>query len=297
MATTCTTRARVRFLASRWVAQRRRPFWIGPARSSTIRPSRRHQRWPLELQRFLRSEEVSLRFERVRVLKDQRHWRELLGLLEGPAEALASLAAHRRAAPAGVPTSRAMSHTSDGAADRSGAGAFVSATLRAILYHRIGDPSGESRRWQPDLVSATPAEFERQIAELATRYTPVGADEVVAAVTERRAPPSGAVLVTFDDGYRTSPRSPGRSSRNTAFRPSCSSRRPIQTRRAGCSGGTRSGKASAGPTARQRRGAGLPHFPLTTLAERRAASAQLAAWLKRWHRPSARPASARSSPI
>ena len=46
-----------------------------------------------ELQRFLRSEEVGLRFERVRVLKDQRHWRELLGRWWW-AEALASLAAH-----------------------------------------------------------------------------------------------------------------------------------------------------------------------------------------------------------
>src|SRR5688572_19329289 len=73
--------------------------------------------------------------------------------------------------------------------------------LRSLIYHRIGDPSDDSPL-APDLVSATPAELERQLSEVVTRYTPVGADDVVAAVTERRELPRGAVLVTFDDGYR-----------------------------------------------------------------------------------------------
>lgn len=74
--------------------------------------------------------------------------------------------------------------------------------LRSLLYHRVGDPADDSSPLSPDLISATPDELERQVAYLASSYTPVSADEVVAAVSEGRKLPRKAVLVTFDDGYR-----------------------------------------------------------------------------------------------
>jgi peptidoglycan/xylan/chitin deacetylase (PgdA/CDA1 family) len=156
----------------------------------------------------------------------------------------------------------------------------MSMLLRALIYHRIGDPSGHDTTLAPDLVSATPAELERQIAEVVSRYTPVSGDEVVAGVAERRALPRGAVLVTFDDGYRDFaevawpilkrwkvpavlfvstgyPDTPGRMFWWDAL--------------------------WQGVSRTDRRGVDLPgrrSLPLTTLAERRTASARLAGWLK-----------------
>lgn len=66
-----------------------------------------------------------------------------------------------------------------------------------LNYHRIGDPA--SSALDPDLFSASPGEFEEQIAFLAARCQPVGLADVPAALRARRA---RRVLVTFDDGYR-----------------------------------------------------------------------------------------------
>lgn len=152
--------------------------------------------------------------------------------------------------------------------------------LRALMYHRIGDPSGEDAALAPDLVSATPSEFERQIAEVVSRYAPVGADEVVAAVRQRHELPRGAVLVTFDDGYTdfaevawpilkrwsvpavlfvstAYPDSPGRMFWWDAL----------------WQGVSRTDRLSVDRP-------GQRVLPLTTLAERRTASARLAEWLK-----------------
>lgn len=152
--------------------------------------------------------------------------------------------------------------------------------LRALMYHRIGDPSGRDASLAPDLVSATPADFERQIAEVVSRYTPVAADEVVAAVADRHALPRGAVLVTFDDGYRdfaeiawpilkrwsvpavlfvctAYPDSPGRMFWWDAL----------------WQGVSRTDRVCV-------TGPGKGSLPLTALAERRSASARLAEWLK-----------------
>jgi peptidoglycan/xylan/chitin deacetylase (PgdA/CDA1 family) len=152
--------------------------------------------------------------------------------------------------------------------------------LRALMYHRIGDPSGEGSPLAPDLVSATPAEFELHVAEFARRYTPVSGDDVVAAVAERRPLPRGAILFTFDDGYAdfaevawpilkrwkvpavlfvcsAFPDTPGRMFWWDELWQGIS-----RTDRLGV------------------QVPGLPALPLTTLAERRDASARLAGWLK-----------------
>jgi peptidoglycan/xylan/chitin deacetylase (PgdA/CDA1 family) len=74
--------------------------------------------------------------------------------------------------------------------------------LRVLVYHRIEDPAHPRTDINPDLASATAAEFERQVRHLTRYYHPVGADEVLAAVGRRHRLPSRAALVTFDDGYR-----------------------------------------------------------------------------------------------
>lgn len=79
---------------------------------------------------------------------------------------------------------------------------MIGRSLRVLMYHRIVNPSdvadGESR----SLVSATPAEFDRQMRLLASRYRVVSAQEVLDSVHRGKPLPSRAVLLTFDDGYR-----------------------------------------------------------------------------------------------
>ena len=73
--------------------------------------------------------------------------------------------------------------------------------LMVVLYHRVVDP-GEVGEMDPDLIDATPADFDAQMATLASRFHPVSIDEVLAAHRSARPLPPGSVLVTFDDGYR-----------------------------------------------------------------------------------------------
>ena len=71
-------------------------------------------------------------------------------------------------------------------------------SLAVLTYHRVDDP--ERRPWlYPGLVSATPAEFARQVAWLAARCAVVSMAEVLA--TPARRLPRRATLITFDDGY------------------------------------------------------------------------------------------------
>ncbi len=74
--------------------------------------------------------------------------------------------------------------------------------LRALIYHRIENPGAAHAELNPDLVTATSEQFERQMRHLARMYHPIGAAELVAALDGSHALPPGAVLVTFDDGYR-----------------------------------------------------------------------------------------------
>ncbi len=71
-----------------------------------------------------------------------------------------------------------------------------------MLYHRIEDPSSPHPELEPDLITATPAAFRRQLRHLARGYHPVAAGELVAALAGQHRLPPRAVLITFDDGYR-----------------------------------------------------------------------------------------------
>lgn len=72
-----------------------------------------------------------------------------------------------------------------------------------LAYHRvvpIAHP--DDYALDPELVSATPAEFDWQMSHLRQHMNPVSLGDVVAHLDDGRPLPSRAVVVTFDDGYR-----------------------------------------------------------------------------------------------
>lgn len=69
-------------------------------------------------------------------------------------------------------------------------------TLRVLMYHKVNDlPSNR--------MSMPVALFDEQMAQLRELgYVAVGLDAVIAQYVDREPLPRGAVLITFDDGYR-----------------------------------------------------------------------------------------------
>jgi peptidoglycan/xylan/chitin deacetylase (PgdA/CDA1 family) len=75
--------------------------------------------------------------------------------------------------------------------------------LRVLTYHRVDDPA--KRPWlDPGLISATPNDFDEQMAYLAAHYQVITVSDLLAAVQSqnRKDLPPRTVLVTFDDGYQ-----------------------------------------------------------------------------------------------
>jgi peptidoglycan/xylan/chitin deacetylase (PgdA/CDA1 family) len=73
-------------------------------------------------------------------------------------------------------------------------------TLAVLMYHRVIEP-GEAATHDPTVVSATPAQFEEQIAFLAANVPLLSLDELLAVRRGQAEAPPGAVVVTFDDAY------------------------------------------------------------------------------------------------
>jgi peptidoglycan/xylan/chitin deacetylase (PgdA/CDA1 family) len=71
--------------------------------------------------------------------------------------------------------------------------------LAVLTYHRVDEPSDDL---YPGLISATPGEFEAQVAWLARSYRIVSLGDVVAREAGGAALPPRAVLLTFDDASR-----------------------------------------------------------------------------------------------
>ncbi len=74
--------------------------------------------------------------------------------------------------------------------------------LRVLTYHRVDEPA--RRPWlDPGLISASPHDFDAQMAYLAAHYQVLTASDVLDVVKTGKAKdlPPRAVLVTFDDGY------------------------------------------------------------------------------------------------
>ncbi|MCW5580231.1 MAG: polysaccharide deacetylase family protein [Luteimonas sp.] len=72
--------------------------------------------------------------------------------------------------------------------------------LRVLAYHRVREMD-DGFRFDPMLVSATPAGFDAQMQHVRDRFHPVTCRDVVASLDGGAALPRDAVLVTFDDGY------------------------------------------------------------------------------------------------
>ena len=81
-------------------------------------------------------------------------------------------------------------------------GSNIKCSLRTLVYHRVAPRVAGTDDLAPALVSATPDRFARHLRHLTHTYVPVDADEVLAAIQSGHRLPRGAVLVTFDDGYR-----------------------------------------------------------------------------------------------
>jgi peptidoglycan/xylan/chitin deacetylase (PgdA/CDA1 family) len=74
-------------------------------------------------------------------------------------------------------------------------------TLSIVTYHHVAD-SEPGYPFDPDVADATRAQFRWQMETLARYGTPIGMDELLAAV-EGEPLPRNPVMVTFDDGYRS----------------------------------------------------------------------------------------------
>ncbi len=73
--------------------------------------------------------------------------------------------------------------------------------LVSLMYHRI-DTAERAPHLDRGLISASPEEFERQMAFLAGRRPLLSLDDLLAIRRGEKQMPPGAVMVTFDDGYR-----------------------------------------------------------------------------------------------
>ena len=70
--------------------------------------------------------------------------------------------------------------------------------LRILTYHRVDHPEA-SPHLNPGQISATPADFSRQMAYLSAHYAVVSARDVISAFKNNAPLPANAVLITFDD--------------------------------------------------------------------------------------------------
>jgi peptidoglycan/xylan/chitin deacetylase (PgdA/CDA1 family) len=69
-------------------------------------------------------------------------------------------------------------------------------TLRVLMYHKVNDVEGNS-------VTVPVSLFDEQMAQLRELgYRPVSLDDVIDHYAGEAPIPDGAVLITFDDGYR-----------------------------------------------------------------------------------------------
>jgi peptidoglycan/xylan/chitin deacetylase (PgdA/CDA1 family) len=74
--------------------------------------------------------------------------------------------------------------------------------LPVLTYHRVDEPERTPELY-PGLIGATPEEFDEQMRFLSSFYRPLSLAELL-AIRRGEAPlPPRAVMVTFDDGYRS----------------------------------------------------------------------------------------------
>ncbi len=74
-------------------------------------------------------------------------------------------------------------------------------TVSIVTFHRIAEPD-DAEPYDPDVIDATPAQFRRHVETLARIGTPIGMETLLRAMEGGELPPN-AVMITFDDGYRS----------------------------------------------------------------------------------------------
>lgn len=75
-------------------------------------------------------------------------------------------------------------------------------TLYVLSYHRVDRAEHRDHLLDPDLLSATPDEFTRQMQFVSSHYHPITAGRLVEAIRGDHPLPRRAILITFDDAYR-----------------------------------------------------------------------------------------------
>ena len=83
---------------------------------------------------------------------------------------------------------------------RAGRGLW-SKSLTVVNYHRIDDPYRKDFDSFKPNVSATPQDFDRQLAYLANWFNVVSLNDIVEWLDGHKELPPYAALITFDDGY------------------------------------------------------------------------------------------------
>lgn len=84
-------------------------------------------------------------------------------------------------------------------------GSLQAALTRQVLllgYHRVLDVPDEARfPFDPELVSASVAQFRRQMQMLSDRYSPITCETLIQYLDGKGSLPKRPVIVTFDDGF------------------------------------------------------------------------------------------------
>lgn len=75
-------------------------------------------------------------------------------------------------------------------------------SLTILAYHRVV-AIGDERAFDSDLelVSASPEQFDAQMAFIAREFTPITFATLLECIDAGRSPPDNAAIVTFDDGF------------------------------------------------------------------------------------------------
>lgn len=74
--------------------------------------------------------------------------------------------------------------------------------LLVLLYHRVADLPGPAFRYQSDTLALPRRRFAEQMAYLARRHRVLPLERALQDLEGGRLPPTGAIAITFDDGYR-----------------------------------------------------------------------------------------------
>lgn len=72
--------------------------------------------------------------------------------------------------------------------------------LRVLTYHRIGEPAARADLY-PNIVSAAPEQFARQMEFLAAGFHVISMPDLLARLDADQPLPPRCVLITFDDAY------------------------------------------------------------------------------------------------